>query len=303
MTMSVPQERKEIAPAGYGLGWFISNYRGHRRVSHGGGIDGFTAQTSLFPDDGLGVVVLANMNGTALPEMLTRHAADRVLGLTPIDWSGEELDKKVKGKAATKQAKTKKNLVRKSGTTPAHKLQEYAGEYEHPGYGRLHVELRDGKLAVRYNDIEAELEHWHYEVFNGLKNPKDPAFENLKLQFLTNLKGDVGSVAIDLEPTIKPIVFTKRPDAKLSDPEYLKRFQGEYELAGRTLHVRIKGTTLVMDSPGQGTITLVPDQSGEFNVKEQSELSIRFVPGKDSSADEMALATPDGVFSAKRKTK
>jgi CubicO group peptidase (beta-lactamase class C family) len=301
MTMSVPQERKEIAPAGYGLGWLISDYRGHRRVSHGGAIDGFTAQTTLFPDDGLGIVALANMNGTALPEMLTRHAVDQVLHLPPIDWSGEELDKKTKGKAATKEAKAKKNTVRKPGTSPAHKLQEYAGDYEHPGYGLLRVELRDGKLAFRYNDMEAELEHWHFEVFNGLKNPKDPALENQKLQFLTNLKGDVESVAANLEPAVKAIVFTKRPDAKLSDPQYLKRFVGQYELAGRTLHVRIKGTTVVIDSPGQATITLLPDHNDEFNVKEQSETSVRFVAGKDPAADELSLSTPEGVFTAKRK--
>jgi CubicO group peptidase (beta-lactamase class C family) len=301
MTMSVHQERKEIALVGYGLGWAVSDYRGHRRVSHGGAIDGFTAQTTLFLEDGLGIVALANMNGTVLPEMLTRHTADRVLGLSPIDWSGEELDKKSKGKAATKEAKAKKNTVRRPGTSPSHKLEEYAGDYEHPGYGLLRVELRDGKLVFRYNDIETALEHWHFEVWSGLKNPTDPAFENQKLQFLTNLKGDVGSLAVDLEPAVKPIVFTKRPDAKLSDPHYLKRFAGEFELAGRTLHVRIKGTTLVIDSPARPTITLLPDHNDEFNVKEQSETSIRFVTGKDSAADEMALSTSEGVFLAKRK--
>ena len=36
MTTGVPQERKEIAPAGYALGWGVDDYRGHRRVHHGG---------------------------------------------------------------------------------------------------------------------------------------------------------------------------------------------------------------------------------------------------------------------------
>ena len=221
-------------------------------MHHGGAIDGFVAATTLFPDDDLGIVVLANMNGTGLPEMVTRHAADRLLGLPPIDWNGEALGKKAKNKAAAKEAKTKKDTVRRPGTTPAHKLEEYAGEYEHPGYGIIKIELRDGKLNFAYNNIEAPLEHWHFEVFNALKNPKDPAFEDQKVQFLTNVKGYVDGLAVSFEPSLKPIVFTMRPDRRLSDPEYLKRFTGEYDLAGRTLSVRLKGNALVLDSQGPG---------------------------------------------------
>ena len=57
MTTGVPQERKEIGPAAYALGWSVDDYRGHRRVHHGGAIDGFVASTALFPDDDLGIVV------------------------------------------------------------------------------------------------------------------------------------------------------------------------------------------------------------------------------------------------------
>jgi hypothetical protein len=259
--------------------------------------------TTLFPDDGLGLVALANMDGTALAEMVNRHAADRLLGLSTIDWSGEELTKKAKGKAAAKLAKSKKETVRRPGTSPAHKLEEYAGLYEHPGYGIIGIELKEGKLGFRYNGIEAPLEHWHFEVFHALKNPKDPAFEDQKVQFLTNVKGDVEGLAVAFEPRLKPIIFLIRPDAKLSDPAYLQRFTGEYELAGRTLSVRIKGHALVLASQDRGTVNLIPDRDDEFKVKEQTELSIRFVTDKDHKVSEIALSTPGGVFSAKRKAK
>ncbi|NJO25718.1 MAG: hypothetical protein HC867_08090, partial [Bacteroidia bacterium] len=32
----------------YGFGWFLSSYRSHYRVEHGGNIDGFSASTSFF---------------------------------------------------------------------------------------------------------------------------------------------------------------------------------------------------------------------------------------------------------------
>ena len=47
----------------------------------------------------------------------------------------------------------------------------------------------DGKLHFAYNGIDAALEHWHFEVWNALKNPKDPALEDMKVQFLTGVKG------------------------------------------------------------------------------------------------------------------
>ena len=289
MTTGVPGERKEIAPAGYALGWDVDDYRGHRRVHHGGAIDGFIAATTLFPDDDIGMIVLANKGGTALPEMVTRHAADKLLGLPSIDWAGEALGKRAKNKAAAKEAKTKKDTLRRPGTTHAHNLEEYAGEYEHPGYGIVKIELRDGKLNFAYNNIEAPLEHWHFEVWSALKNPKDPALEDQKVQFLGNVKGDVDSLAVSFEPGLKPIVFARRPDGRLSDPEYLKRFTGEYELAGRTMRVSLKGNALMLDSQGSG-----PREHScrtgmiGFTVKGQAGTAMRFVSEQDQPASELA---------------
>ena len=105
----------------------------------------------------------------------------------------------------------------------------------------------DGKLHFAYNGLEAALEHWHFEVLNALKNPKDPALEDMKVQFLTGVNGYVEGLSVPFEARIKPIVFTMLPDEKLSDPEYLKKFTGEYELAGNPVKVRLKGTGLVLD--------------------------------------------------------
>jgi hypothetical protein len=197
--------------------------------------DGFTCETTLFPDDGIGIVVLTNKSGTPLPDLIVLHAADRLLGLKPIDWLAEGLVQSKKGEDAKKEDKKKKETWRRSGTHPAHPLEEYAGDYEHPGYGSLKMELRNGRLVSVYNGIEFTLEHWHFEVFNASKADNDLAMDDLnwKLSFQTSLKGYVDAVAVPLEPKVKPIVFTKRPDKKLSDPEYLKRFAGGTSKPGR----------------------------------------------------------------------
>jgi len=46
----------------YGYGFFMSNLNGHRKIEHGGTINGFRAQLSAYPDDGLTVTVLCNLN-------------------------------------------------------------------------------------------------------------------------------------------------------------------------------------------------------------------------------------------------
>jgi CubicO group peptidase (beta-lactamase class C family) len=47
-------------PNHYGLGWYLSDYRGHRIVLHGGDKPGFSATFIRFVDDELTVVVLCN---------------------------------------------------------------------------------------------------------------------------------------------------------------------------------------------------------------------------------------------------
>jgi CubicO group peptidase (beta-lactamase class C family) len=44
--------------ASYGLGWFLSSYRGNKLVTHGGAIAGFSSEVNRF--DGLSIIVLSN---------------------------------------------------------------------------------------------------------------------------------------------------------------------------------------------------------------------------------------------------
>ena len=57
----------------------LSSYRGHYRVEHGGNIDGFSASTSFFPSDSIGIIVLTNQNGSAVPGIVRNTIADRYL--------------------------------------------------------------------------------------------------------------------------------------------------------------------------------------------------------------------------------
>ncbi len=65
---------------GYGFGLMLDSLQGHRRVAHGGSINGFQSALAHFPDDGVTVAVLANSED-ALPGLLAARLAQVALGL------------------------------------------------------------------------------------------------------------------------------------------------------------------------------------------------------------------------------
>jgi CubicO group peptidase (beta-lactamase class C family) len=76
---------------GTGLGWFTMKYRGQRALFHGGGIDGQRSAVGLLPEQGVGVVVLSNLQGTEIALALLHQVFDLFLGAEPRDWSGAYL--------------------------------------------------------------------------------------------------------------------------------------------------------------------------------------------------------------------
>jgi D-alanyl-D-alanine carboxypeptidase len=59
-TMTTPAKLSSGRPTQYGFGLFMDTVGTHRRVHHGGGINGFISELAYYPDDSLTVVVLSN---------------------------------------------------------------------------------------------------------------------------------------------------------------------------------------------------------------------------------------------------
>ena len=299
MVTNSSSQHKKISDSDYGLGWFIDSYRGHKRVYHGGNIDGFSALVTLFPADDLGIVILTNKNGTSLPSILRNHITDRILELETIDWYGNALSSMEKGKEIIKEAQKKKEATRMEGTNFSHKLENYAGIYQHPGYGEITVEINDDQLNFTYHDIKTSLEHWHYDVFNGMK-AEDPVFRDMKLQFLSNLDGYISELHLPMEPRVDPIAFLKKPDKRLTEASYLEQFTGKYVIAEDTISVSLSGNQLKMQVPGQPEYTLVPALGNQFKLKDYSVIAVSFQIDEEGKTREMILDQPGGRYTAKR---
>jgi CubicO group peptidase (beta-lactamase class C family) len=201
----------------YGMGWSITSYRGHLLLIHGGGIDGFTTLVSLMPRDKMGIVILTNLNGTSLPQVVTYNAIDRLLGLDEILWSKRIREEVDKAKEEAKKAEKEKDKDRKMGTKPSHALEDYAGNYENPGYGVLSIKKEGDLLKGEFNSIPFSLTHYHYDIFelyNELLEQKQ------KVSFFTDNKGNIGSLSVQLEPAVKEIVFFRAAvkETKITQP-------------------------------------------------------------------------------------
>jgi CubicO group peptidase (beta-lactamase class C family) len=296
----------EISSTQYGMGFFLTHYRGERLVHHGGNMPGASSLLSFLPQRGVGVFTTVNMSGSPLPTILTYAVYDRLLGMTPIDWSGRNWDRKEKTKASEDAAKKQNLSPRKANTKPAHSLDEYVGDYEHKAYGTMRIE-RSGSndLAVKYNGFSSVLQHFHYEMF---ETPDEKLNEigGQKFTFMTDTNGDVSSLRAPIEPAVKPIEFTRLPDKKFKDKSFLRAFAGEYELGPTRVVIALReDSVLTMAIAGQATRELVGaviSVSGvKFNVRNLTGFSIEFVPDKSGAITQAAFYQPNGNFVATKK--
>lgn len=201
----VPWKFDEIQFSSYGLGWFIESYRGKKHVNHGGNIDGFSSLISFLPDENLGVIILSNLNSPFWTIPINYSIYDRLLEDENIDWSERiknEFSKMVKSIENTNESARK---PQKENTKPAHSLDEYAGLFENPGYGTIKIERDDNILKLIYNSLEYILKHKCYDIFTITMME----FYVITVTFNYDNNGDIKSVSIPFEQSVKEIVFKK----------------------------------------------------------------------------------------------
>jgi CubicO group peptidase (beta-lactamase class C family) len=302
------KEHPEIQFNNYGYGWGLNSYKGHYRVSHGGNIDGFSASTTIFPSDSVGIVVLVNQDGSTIPSIARNMLADRILKLTQTNWSKELKDLEVKGKKEEAEANAKKSSNQRKGTKSSHMLEELEGKYSHPGYGTFVLRVDHDSLFASTPLYTFWLRHYHYDVFQPFERSKlnkiDTAENSeVRFNFRTGLDGEIESASISgMEPSVKPLEFTREPSAKEIKTGDLKKYAGEYELAGVTAKVFIKGeNSLTLFVPGQPEYDLLYLGSNKFAIKNLTGFKLEFDENPTGSITGVSFVQPNGTFKAKRK--
>ncbi|MFN4146796.1 MAG: serine hydrolase [Runella sp.] len=300
-------EIPDVHLSNYGFGWFLSSYRGHYRVDHGGNINGFSANTSFFPSDSIGIVVLANQNGSAIPTIVRNLIADRLLKLPYHNWHGDRFAAAQKAKNAAKEAEKKATESRKLGTKPSHSLDSYAGLYQNDGYGRFDIFVRNDSLFLKNKYSTAWLSHYHYDIFRDYdtKEGIDTTQKSqLRFQFNTNLVGDIESLSVhNLEPTLgKPLMFTRTIPPKALTTDELKKYVADFTLMGLTIKTYLKDDkTLYVLVPGQPEYELTPIGKHQFNFAKVPGFSVVFDLNDKNEVTALTFRQPNGNFKADRK--
>lgn len=152
----------------YGLGWFQHDYLGRQLDFHTGSLAGMVAIAGLIRDERFGVFVSGNVDHSEIRHALMYRAIDTWLGTPGRDWSsdlrGVYERRRVRGDSARAAAESR----RVKGTKPSLDLSKYAGTYEEPVAGRVHVRFVDGRLRFEAGKLlKGPLEHYHYDRFRA----------------------------------------------------------------------------------------------------------------------------------------
>ena len=163
----------ELAPAmpnflGYGEGWNLSDYRGHKLVWHTGGWPGMVSRLTLVPSQKVGIIVLTNQEVGAAFHAVTLRALDAMLGAPATDWTAAYAKAEAKKHGDADADWNKHVAARDVASKPSLPLGKYAGTYRDAWYGDVVVrqgargpELQFTKTAQLLGDLE----HWQHDTF------------------------------------------------------------------------------------------------------------------------------------------
>ncbi|MFB9865655.1 serine hydrolase [Rufibacter immobilis] len=76
--------------AAYGLGFVIADVKGHKQVSHTGGLEGMVTQVTMLPELNLGIIVLTNQQESGAFYSITSQIKDGYLGMPKRDWVAQD---------------------------------------------------------------------------------------------------------------------------------------------------------------------------------------------------------------------
>ena len=179
----------------YGLGWFLTDYRGRKLVMHWGASSAFTA---LVPEENLGVAVLTNLDPrlNRLPSALVLRILDIYLGGSERDWSSELVTSVEAAGDPWKMWEQMMARTRVLGTEPSVPLGSYVGTYTHPAFGEVTVTEDSEALVLHFPPYSTgDLAHWHYDVFQVNWRGRHVLPSSL-LTFLRDLAGEVDDVSM-----------------------------------------------------------------------------------------------------------
>jgi len=165
---SLPSRSRSRQFRGYGLGLGISDYRGHKVVTHGGVLPGYVSRVHRVPDLGLGIAILTNQESEAAYNAILYHLVDHFLGAPRTDWLAAFQKDQAREQKEAAEAEAKVAGARAAASRPSLPLAGYAGTYRDDWYGEVTIAMEAGKLVIRFvptPSLVGDLEPWQHDTF------------------------------------------------------------------------------------------------------------------------------------------
>ena len=155
--------------------------------------------------------------------------------------------------------------------------------------------MENGALKLSYHGSGGPLNHYHYDVFEVAERELE-SLSKEQISFQTDRRGDVESLSIPFEPTVKEIVFKKLGDRSMSQATFLEPLTGSYQRGPATLTVAMKGdNAITLALPGQPPVELEPVRGTRFHIKGQNGSMLEF------KGDDLVLYQNNNVSVATKK--
>jgi len=171
-------ELKSIQPqfSGYGLGFRMLDYRGHKIVTHTGGLPGYVSKLTMLPDKKLGIMVLTNQESSAAFNTITYYILDQYLNAPFTPWL--KIYKKIVMQRDSLMNAYVNSAVknRDAESEPSLSLEEYTGTYRDIWYGDIIISKNQRQLKISFSrtpDLVGPLEHWQYDTFIARWNKRE----------------------------------------------------------------------------------------------------------------------------------
>ncbi|HEY1097274.1 MAG TPA: serine hydrolase [Myxococcota bacterium] len=289
---------------GYGMGWGGSSWRGHARLGHGGGVDGFLTQVTVLPNDGIGVVVVQNTTHASLGTAITDTILEALLELP----TKNSLETSAKNAAEAFKKPADDNalppVIAKVGTKPAHPLKDYAGTFTTASLPDTVVTVAaDGAMTIRFggngpHGVDLGVTHAHYETFTvSTVSRKDMLsfWKKAAFTFTTNIDGDVDGIEA-LVPTLGTVTFKQKTATPTKAT--LEKLAGTYAMGDFKVAVAMVDG-LQLSVPGQPTYALKHERALRFSLNLEG-FFVTFVVDGDGVPKGIVLEQPQGTVRLNR---
>ncbi|MCL5745143.1 MAG: DUF3471 domain-containing protein, partial [Acidobacteria bacterium] len=253
----------------------VRTVSGYKVVDHGGGIEGFNTFLAYYPEDKLTVVALANLNGNAPQQIVTRLAA------------------------LAHGQKVELPSERKEITVAPNILERYVGTYELAPKINMMIRLEGGQLTSQVSG------QGKVPLFATSETKFFPKAVDAEIEFVRDEKGAItylmlrqGGREVKAPRTSDKVV--ERKEIVVS-PEILAQYTGTYELRpGFNMVITLEGGQLMSQATGQAKIPLFAESETKFFPKVM-DAEIEFLKDGKGAVSHLVLRQGPAEIKAPKK--